>query len=449
MTRRTLLFSAALGPFLPAAPAAQAPATLALTSVSVIDAAGPRPNQTVIVQGDRILTVGNTAEVPVPRTTRRLACPGKFLIPGLWDMHVHLSVARPGALPLLVANGVLGVRDMGGSLNEIDAWQAAIRGRIMAGPRIFRAGPMLNGKSFNEFQIAVENASEAKGAVRALHNSGVDFIKVHAAIGRDAYFGVADECRKLGMTFAGHLPRVITPEEASDAGQGTLEHLGTLFDGTAAAGLAPEQLRETILRFRDQGAPELFARFARNGTYFTPTLAIERASLHLTAPPPSPHDKYIATQARKLTREMLAKYKDVFTPEFIATQHRQLDATVPLVRVLHESGALLLTGTDTGSSLLAPGFSLHEELAMLADAGVPPLDVLKAATSNPAKLFKLEDRGTVQQGKLADLVLLNASPLENIRNTQKISAVVCRGELLERPALDALLRQSETEAQRR
>lgn len=145
---------------------------------------------------------------------------------------------------------------------------------------------------------------------------------------------------------------------------------------------------------------------------------------------------------------MQTKYKDMFTPDFVARQERQLEVSLPLVRLMYETGVRLLAGTDMGSSLLAPGYSLHEELAMLAEAGVPPLDVLRAATQSPAQMLGLDDRGTVQEGKLADLVLLDQSPLQNIRNTQSIRAVICRGELLERPALDALLRQGETATQR-
>ena len=145
---------------------------------------------------------------------------------------------------------------------------------------------------------------------------------------------------------------------------------------------------------------------------------------------------------------MQKKYKDLFTPAYAARQKRQLEVSLPLVRLMHETGVRLLTGTDMGSSLLAPGYSLHDELAMLADAGVPPLDVLVAATQSPAQMLRLDDRGTVQEGKLADLVLLDQSPLQDIRNTRKIRAVICRGDLLERPALDALLRQGETAAKR-
>jgi imidazolonepropionase-like amidohydrolase len=386
MTRRTFFLSPVLSPIVFPSVAAPVANPLAVTHVSVIDGEGLRQDQTVVLQHDRIVAVGNAATVRVPRDARVLPARGRFLIPGLWDMHVHLSIARASALPVLIANGVTGVRDMGGLPEDLDRWRAGIESGAIAGPRIFRSGPMLNGKSFNNFQIAVENASEARGAVRTLQKSGADFVKVHAAISRDAYLGTADECKKLGIRFSGHLPRVISPEEASDAGQASLEHLYTLFDGTLAAGVEPDNLSETILRFRDHGARELFTRFAKNGTYFTPALVIERASIHLNDPRPSAYDRYISNPARALTQQMQTKYKELFTPAFAARQERQLKASLPLIPLMHACGVRLLTGTDMGSSLLAPGYSLHEELAMLVEAGLPPLEALQAATQAPTQI---------------------------------------------------------------
>lgn len=446
MTRRSFLLSSIAAPLsIPLAAAAKY-TTLALTDVSVIDAAGLRHEQTVLLQSDRITAAGPAASVTVPPNTRVLPCRGRFLIPGLWDMHVHLSVSGPSALPVLFANGVLGVRDLGGSLPEIDAWRAAVGSGRMEGPRILRAGPMLNGRSFNQFQIPVENAPEARGAVRVLQKTGVDFVKVHAAIGREAYHAVADECRKLGLPFTGHLPRAIRPEEASDAGQVSIEHLGGLFDGVVVAGVEPEKVVDAILRFRAEKAAAVFEHWAKNGTCFTPMLVIERASIHLFSPVATPHDRFISAQARRATGDMMGKYKDTFTPAFVERLQRHLDASTPLVPMMQKAGVRLLTGTDMGSSLLVPGYSLHDELEMLAAAGLDPLQVLTAATQNPARLLGLDDLGSVQPGKRAELVLLDDDPLKDIRHTRKIRAVLSAGSFFDRPALDDLLRQAEASA---
>ena len=150
-------------------------------------------------------------------------------------MHVHLSYARSSALPALVANGVTAVRDMGSDLSEIDRWRSQIATNTLVGPSIVRAGPMLNGMEFNPYQLAVGGDVEARAAVRTLRKVGVDFIKFHRRTSRDAYFGIAAEARMLGLPFAGHVPMTVSPSEASDAGQASLEHTKTLFEGTFAA----------------------------------------------------------------------------------------------------------------------------------------------------------------------------------------------------------------------
>jgi imidazolonepropionase-like amidohydrolase len=199
---------------------------LAFTHVTVINPAGgpPASNMTVVITGERITAVGNSGSVPIPRRARVINSAGKYLIPGLWDMHVHLSWTTATALPVLIANGVTGVRDMGGRLSELDEWRAKINAGVLVGPRIVRAGPILNGRQFNPLQLVSGNPDETRGVVRALKHVGVDFIKTHRRMPRDSYFALVDETKKQGLTLVGHIPMTVTPEEASDAGQATIEH---------------------------------------------------------------------------------------------------------------------------------------------------------------------------------------------------------------------------------
>jgi hypothetical protein len=226
-----------------------------------------------------------------------------------------------------------------------------------------------------------------------------------------------------------------------------VEHLYTLFDGTLAAGKTPDEVAASVVNFRRESAKALFDLFAANGTAVTPTLVIERASLRLQSNTPSDLDKYNSRTAKRMTRDMQAKYKDLFTPAYVTQQTRLHEARLPLIPLLHGSGVELLAGTDMGSSLVAPGFSVHDELAHLVDAGLPRMAAIQAATRNPARWLKRDDLGTIEPGKTADLVLLNANPLDDIRNTRKIESVFFGGKLLDRAALDTLLQAGARAAQ--
>jgi len=412
----------------------------------VIDTAGgpSRTDRTVWIRDGRI--AGIEASDSRSGSTRPSAGAqvldgrGKFLIPGLWDMHVHLSWTTSSALPLLIANGVTGVRDMGGRLSELDEWRTKIAAGLLTGPRIVRAGPILNGQKFNTYQMVTGNPDETRGVARALKEIGVDFLKVHRRMPRDSYFALIDEAKRLELAVVGHIPMTVTPEEASDAGQATLEHTETLFEGTFAAGLKDTPLPDAIRQFRVDGAERLFARFVRNHTLYTPTLVAYRSIIDFYDPPspPDPRSRYVALSLREEAR----KSKPV-TAEELAGMKKTFAELREVVRQLHRSGVTLLAGTDVAGARV-PGFLLHDELALLVDAGLTPLEALATATRNPATLLKItKDYGSVETGMIADLVLLDDNPLDDIRNTQRIHAVILDGKLLRRSDLDRLLREAE------
>jgi hypothetical protein len=418
--------------------------------VNVIDGTGALlTDRTVVLGAERIKAVAKANSIRLGPNTAIIPSQHRFLIPGLWDAHAHLSYFKASALPVLLANGVTSVRDMGGLLPELDRWRAEAIMGIRAGPRIYRAGPILNGKQFNEFQVSVANSGEARGAVRALHSAGVDFIKVHAAISREAYFGVQSECKALNLPFAGHMPRAILPEEASGAGQITIEHVQAFIDRFASEGVSADDMAKALVRFRMEKAPALFDVFAKNQTWFTPTLIATQSAIHLGDHQPDPRDRYVSASCKRITAELLTRpsYREFLTPDSAARQTRDFNELLPLVTLMRERGVGLLAGTDFAISIIYPGFSLHEELELLVAAGLTQMEALLAATAHPARVCGQMDLGTIQPGKLADLVLLDANPLTDIRNTRQIRAVVSRGKVYDRIALNQMLSRAEGEAQ--
>jgi Amidohydrolase family len=426
--------------------------TLAITHVAVIEmeTGSIQRDMTVVIRGGRITSVVS-ASLPISSDAQRFNGRGMFAIPGLWDMHVHLSWATASALPVFVANGVTGVRDLGSDLGEIDSWRTRIDTGVLLGPRIVRAGPMLNGRSSNRWQLITVNPEQARGIVRTLKQVGVDFIKIHRRVPRDAYFAIIEEAKAQRLGVVGHVPMTVTPEEASDAGQ-LIEHTETLFEGTFAAGLGQadepllsQQLPDAIRDFRARGAEALFARFVRNHTFVSPVLTPWRSIiLRDDGGLANPRLRYVARSLRDA-----ASKEPPLPSEQRAILARTCAEVREVVRMMSRAGVALIAGTDTSTAPAVPGFFLHEELVALVDAGVTPLQALQAATLNPARIMKREnDLGDIATGKLADLLLLDANPLEDIRNTQRIAGVVIGGKLLRRNDLDALLRTGENMANR-
>ncbi|CAN5757835.1 amidohydrolase family protein [soil metagenome] len=419
---------------------------LAFTHVTVIDATGTpsMPDMTVIITGDRITKVSRGGQVMIPRGAKVVNATGKYLIPGLWDMHVHLSWTKVTALPVLIANGVTSVRDLGGRLGELDEWRTKIAAGLLTGPRILRVGPILNGQKFNTYQMVSGNPDETRGVVRALKEAGVDFLKTHRRMPRESYFALIDEAKKQGLTLVGHIPMTVTPEEASDAGQTTIEHTETLFEGTFAAALKGRKLPEAIAQFRAQDAEKLWARFVKNRTVVDPTLVAYRSFVEASDPssPPDPRRRYVALSLKKEWEKLLKPA----SAEDLAGLKATFAELLEVVRQMNRSGVTLVAGSDIAGPRV-PGFGLHDELILLVEAGLTPMQALQAATSTPAKVLnKAMDLGTIETGKIADLVLLDENPLDDIRKTQRIRAVVVNGKLFDRPALDRLLAEAERAA---
>jgi imidazolonepropionase-like amidohydrolase len=459
------------------------PASIAITGVAVIDVRGGQMlrDRTVVITGNRIADVASRTDARIPAGARVVDGQRRYLIPGLWDMHVHQV---RNFLTLYIANGVTGVREMGMSalpLPETVALRKRIEQGQTIGPRFFAAGPTLDARPSSRIsEVSARDAEEGRAAVDALRRAGADFIKVYQLLDRHTYFAIAEEAKRQNIPFAGHLPEAITLEEAARAGQRSIEHL-TLGN---SSGLLPlcssqetelrrrleEQFRKTVPSRRNDpsmlpGRRELMKftvdtfdegrcltglrKLAPYKTWHTPTLmAGMRRGVHDDSILQDPRLQYAATAFRRQWESTRPKYLAIFSESDTAAF---LDVLLRIVAAMQRAGVGLLAGTDgpVAAFFAAPGFSLHQELELLVSAGLTPIEAIRTATLNPARYFGLEGSiGTVESGKLADLILLSANPLEDIHHTQRIEAVVANGRYFDRTALDKLLAEAKANAAR-
>ncbi len=467
------------------------PRILVLTNVTVIDVSGgpPVPNLTVVIRNDRIDAISKRAVIHLGRNVEVVNAAGKFLIPGLWDMHVHTTV-RPESdlssrslLALYLAYGVVGVRDMGGDWSRLAPLRKELAAGTMPGPALLAAGPFVDGpQEPSPAGLQVASPEEARAAVRNLKSDGGDFVKAQAGLSREAFFALADEARKARMVLVGHVPESLNAAEVSDAGQRSIEHISPALPGDAGILLAcssrEEELRRELAALRElearpgasadeyrarsrrlqadlldshdaAKADTLMRRLAKNQTWVVPTLIWSQSFRPLSKEDTGaalPMDQLPA----KLRERWLAgrqRYLEAVAPEILALNQRVARKSEDLVRALHRTGVPLLAGTDSTDAFVVPGFSLHQELELLVQAGLSPMEALRTATFNPAVfLEQSRERGAVERGRVADLVLLDANPLQDIRNTRRIYGVVKGGKYLSRADLDKVMADLENAA---
>lgn len=380
---------------------------------------------------------------------------GKFLIPGLWDMHVHCCNADDHFFALFLANGVTGIRDMFGPMEELKTLRSNVETGTVLGPRMMFSGPIVDGpKPMWSGSIAVSTPEEGRKAVETIQKDGGDFVKVYSLLPRDAYFAIADEAKKRHMVFAGHVPYKITAVEASNAGQKSFEHLICVPIGCSSREaelraqkdqLNISRIKTVVESYDEKKAETLFSLFRKNGTWQCPTLTVMNVFQHFDAPVflKDPRLQY-------LPRHTVAEWSDTnyfkmtnMTHEDWEIMHMGFDEMLMVVGKMEKAGVGILAGTDTPNPGAFPGFGIHDELAFLVKSGMTPLQALQAATINPARYFGWQKTmGTVQAGKVADLVLLDANPLVDIHNTTNINAVFLRGKYLDKDELGQMLSSS-------
>lgn len=418
--------------------AAAAQSAVAFTHVTIIDgrASTPRTDQTVVIRGNRIQSVGAFGSVSVPSGARVIEGRGKYLVPGFWDMHVHTAiVGGRDLLALYVANGVTGVRDMAGDWDTLTTWRREIARGELVGPRMVVSGPYLEGGDVPIPHLLARNAAEARAGVDSLVALHVDFIKVHSQLTAEAYYAIARRARERGIVFSGHVPRVVGAEAASDSGQKSIEHLlGIPVPCTSADSVAllPRfPVQSALGRCSSADLAPLYAKFVRNGTWVTPTFTaqVEVASWPKRWVPGDTLAHYLPQVVRDFVAEIFPM-PDSIAPNADSVGRAMLEKRFRQVAAMRRAGVSILTGTDAPLRNSPPGFGLHEEFTLLARGGMSPFEILRSATYEPARyLGMLDSAGTVERGKLADLVLLDANPLRDIRNTTRIAAVVANGRV--------------------
>lgn len=457
------LWIAASAPLAPRASAGPPKPDIAITDATLVDVEqgrtiGPR---TVVVAGGRIVAIDRPSRAHIPPAAQRIDGRGAFVIPGLVDMHVHLfnnaSHRAPNtwAFPLFVANGVTSVREMAGtpeSMETVKAWRKAMAEGALVAPRIVAAGVVAWGPS----------PDEATRQVDAAAASGADFVKVFSDISAPTWRAIVAASRRRSLPLIGHVPAGISAVTAADAGQRSDEHLMQLFEacstierqvlderrGLAGAALIAKSDDEEsrVLAAYDQGACDrVAAQLAGTHQVQVPTLVLPFVEMKPASSDPQADPRWRYLRADERARWL--RIEKEFTPAERAVAAQRWPVARRIVATLHRAGLTLLAGTDAPMPYVYPGFSLHEELERLTDAGLSPAEALRAATLAPAKFLGIDrEAGSIAVGQRADLVVLDANPLTDIRNARRIRAVVLDGRPFPRADLDAMLDAAAREA---
>ncbi len=424
---------------------------LAITDVTVIDGTGSAasPHMTVLISGGKIIAVDPMSQTIVPARAHVIDGRGKFLIPGLWDMHVHLAKTGARSLGLFVANGVTSVRDMGGDFAVVHNWRAEIAAGVRVGPRIRTAGPILEStkrvrrmkargtvEPVDRFRAPVADPIDARRVVDSVARLGVDFIKVRTAASRETYQAIASAARRTGLTLAAH-GDIVPPEEMLRAGQRSIEH--AIYPSLQKRDAS---VRAQLIRELAAAQVAIVPTMVNYYQWLLVSSAEARRIVDDSLGGIDPRRRYVSGYLLEDWREQIAErggVKDALIRRLYFP--RAYRGVLRDLQEMYRGGVRILPGTDVAVALIYPGFSLRDELGYFVDKiGMTPAAALVSATRFAAEFSGMSDSlGTVHVGKLADLVLLDADPLLDIRNVGRIHAVIARGELIDRGGLSGLL----------
>jgi imidazolonepropionase-like amidohydrolase len=446
---------------------AQRRADVLIRHATIVDVEHARliADQAVVTSGDRVLVVGPDGEIANGwQASKTLDAGKRFLIPGLWDMHVHfgggvdLIDENEALLPLYVAHGITTIRDASGDLPEqVLAWRREIASGALFGPTLLSSGPKIEGiKPVWKGTLEAGSQAEVDAAIARLEALEVDFVKItDSTLKPELFLYAVRKARAAGLRTSGHIPMGITVRQAVDAGLSSIEHMdyavraGVKDEAAIVAAFANGSIeRAEAANALDTGFDPATARsaydfLAQKGIAVTPTLNGSRILAWLDRDSHE-QDEYLAYIGPKLraTYDWRVQRAAQADAAAIAARHARFDRSASVLKMLQQAGVTIMAGTDAGflNSFNYPGIGMHDELSLFVANGLTPAQALSSATrAGPRWFGKLDRYGAIAKDKVADMVLLDRNPLEDIEATRSIHAVILRGTVHDRAALDAML----------
>jgi imidazolonepropionase-like amidohydrolase len=419
-----------------------------ITNVNIVDVNTGKilNNKTVAIDSNRISAIYD-GEIVGSGSTIVIDGKGKYLIPGLWDMHAHYKWDSIEIDPLLIANGVTGIREMWGDMPEFVKVPQKIQTEGMVFPYVYSSGDLIDGNppSFPMGCLVVTTPDEAVAAVRRQIDKKVDFIKVYGSLSEECFMAIAREANKRNIPFAGHIPDKVPIYKAIEAGMASSEHLYGFLEACLPEDYytnPPKSEEEFLKRFPESKFDSLCTLLANGSMWICPTLTVNRAMSYLNDSTFTKDNRivYLPNTVIEVWNQKLNPFTKDQINTFSNSRRERYLFELNLIGKMNARGVKFLAGTDFPNPYVFPGFSLHDELSLMVKGGMPTIDALRTATINPAIFMnKKADFGSVEIGKLASLVLLNKNPLENIDNTKTIETVIVRGKIYDRRALDLML----------
>ena len=427
---------------------AQVSYDLLIKNVNIIDVRKGQTlnNQNVYINSDRIIKITNSTQVE-QLSQNSIDGTGKYLIPGLWDMHTH-NWWNIHFSNFYLTNGVLGVRNMYTPMSMIKPLKDSIDNNLLLGPKYFAAGRVIEGAN-PEFPdwLVVDSIYKIKTALDTLQMEGSDFVKIYNKVPREVYFDLLKEAHKRGLEVEGHLPMSVSAIEASNAGQKSFEHLLGIPDLCTKDSLFKNKYKynwfAAVMNENDYGTIQIdeklalnnFKELKKNNTFVCPTLVVLYNYFH---PDTLFENNNLLNKMPKDVSDFwqgeIGKYRKK-DDSYKKMALKKFETFKKVTFLLYKAGVPLITGTDVMNPYCYPGYSLHREFELLSECGIPNADILKMATYNAATFLDLENYGQIKEGFIASMVLLDENPLIDIKNTTKINSVILKGKVLDKSTI--------------